>query len=255
MLDVVLVMTYRQLKRFIRARSRVVSSLVLPIVWLVLFGMTFARMLNFPFVRQFLGGLDYLSFLVPGVVAMTIFTASFTAGISVLWDRQFGFLKELLVSPAPRFAIMLGRVLGDSIVALLQGLLIALLGKVIAPHISLLGIPLALVYGLLLSIGFTSLGVALALKITSPEGFHAVTSFIMLPLMFLCNTLYPLDIMPEWMRILSYGNPMTYAIDGIRYALTGVSRISPIIDLAVMTIFATLMVTISTIMFNKATVE
>ncbi len=255
MIETILVMAYRQLKRFIRAKSRIASSLALPVIWLVLFGMTFARMLNFPFVRQFLGGLDYLSFLVPGVVAMTVFTASFTSGISVLWDRQFGFLKELLVAPAPRFGIMFGRVLGDSIAALIQGLMIALLGKIIAPHLNLIGLPLALLYLLLLSIGFTSFGVALAMKITSPEGFHAITSFIMLPLMFLCNTLYPLNIMPSWMRILSYANPLTYAVDGVRYSLTGVSTISPILDLTILVTFALSMTMFASYMFSKATVE
>ncbi len=254
-LDALIVMAYRQLKRFRRGRARLVSSVVNPIIWIVFFGLGWSNVFNFPMARAIFGGLDYLSFLTPGVVAMSVFTASFIGGITVIWDKQFGFLKEVLVAPAPRWATILGRIIGDSLIAVLQGLIILGLSFLVAHSLNPWGVPASMFYMLILSLAFTGVGVSLALKITSMEAFQMIISFLMLPLVFLSGAFYPLKYMPDWMKIIAYVNPLTYTVDGIRYWLTGVSTFNPLLDLAVLAGLAAIALVAAARLFSKTTLD
>ncbi len=254
-IDTVYIMAYRQLKRYVRSKSRLVGSIVNPLVWLVFFGLGWSRALNVPGARALFGGLDYLDYLLPGVVAMSIFTASFISGITIIFDKQFGFMKEILVAPVPRPAALLGRALGDSLTALLQGLLILGAGLPLASHVNPLGVfPVAL-YGFLLALGFTSAGIALASKITSHEGFQLIVNFIMLPVLFLSGAFYPIDPLPGWMKALAYLNPLTYAVDGMRQGLVGVGSLHPAASLAALGAASAILLLLAIALFEKATLE
>ncbi len=254
-LRAILVMVYREVMRFARARARIVTALINPIAWIVLFGFGWSSIFSSPIARELLSGVDYLTYLAPGIVSVTIFTASFIGGVTVLWDKQFGFLKEVLVAPAPRAGIALGKIFGNALTALIQGFILLLLSLVVAPSLSPWGIPLALVYALALAMGVTSLGMALALRITNMESFQAVVSLLLLPSMFVSNALYPLNYVPTWIRLLAYANPLTYAIDGMRHYLCGTSALSPLIDLAVLTAITAVLTALAVYLFREASIE
>ena len=255
------VMVYRQVKRFLRARSRVVTMMVQPIMWIFFFGLGMGGVFSFnnpmldAYMKQQFGGLDYVTFLTTGVIAMSIFMGSFISGVSVLWDKQFGFLKETLAAPAPRSLIILGRAIGDALIVLLQGAVIALIAKVVAPGLQIAGLPMALGYGFILAIGFISAGVALATKVTSPEGFHMIVNLLMMPLMFLSGVFFPVERMPEWAQWIAKVNPLTYAVDGMRYWLTGKSTYSPLLDVMLLTILSIALLITAIQAFERTTIE
>ena len=255
MTGTIYIMAYRQLKRFLRAKSRVVSTVVNPLIWLVFFGLGWANAFSFPAARALFGGLDYLSYLAPGIVAMTVFSASFISGVSVLWDKEFGFLKEVLVAPASRSAAILGRALGDAAVAVVQGAIILALSFAIAPELSAAGVLPAIGYSFLMALGFTSAGILIALRMTSMEGFHMIVSFLMFPLVFLSSAFYPLDYMPTWMRAVAYVNPLTYAVDGVRGCLVGVSSFNPWVDATVLTLLSAVLMLAAMAGFERATIS
>ena len=248
-------MIYRQLKRFWRARSRVIGMVINPLIWLIFFGLGWSRVFNFPMAKNIFMGFDYLSFFAPGVYCMTIFITSFASGISVIWDKQFGFLKETMVAPSSRKMIMSGRIVGDSIVALLQGAIILALTLPLAESMNLYGFPQALLFGFLLSISIASLGVCISIKMTSMEGFQLIISMLMLPLVFLSGAIYPIDAMPGWMKTIAYLNPLTYAVDGSRYFLLGVSKFSIVIDVFALLTLALIFLSFSLYLFEKVTIE
>ncbi len=251
----VYIMAYRQLKRFMRSRSRIVSSIVSPIIWIVFFGLGWSGAFNFPMARALFGGVDYLTYLTPGVVAMTVFAASFVGGVSVLWDKQFGFLKEVLVAPMSRSGALLGRALGDTITAVLQGVIILGLSYLVAPGIKVAGALPAIAFSFVLGLGFTALGIVVALKMTSMEGFHMIMNFLTLPLIFLSGAFYPITFMPTWMKMLAYANPLTYSVDGIRYCLTGISYFNPVLDVAILVAMGAVLLGVACYMFEKTTIE
>jgi len=248
-------MVYRQIKRFIRAKSRVLGTIFMPLIWLVFFGLGWSKVFNFPYARIIFGGVDYLSFLVPGIFAMSIFTGSLMSGISVLWDKQFGFLKELLIAPSSRKAGIAGRVIGDSLVIALQGLVILVFSLTIAANIRIEGIVPAVLVGIILSIAFSSMGISMALKMGSQEGFQLIMNFLMMPLLFLSGAFYPIDTMPEWMKYLAYIDPLTYAVDASRYFLIGISKFSVIFDMLALAGLALVFLLIAMFLFERATIE
>lgn len=245
-------MVYRQIKRFTRARSRVAGMIINPLVWLIFFGMGWSGVFR---NAKIFGGVDYLTYLAPGIFAMTIFNHSFISGVSVIWDKEFGFLKEVLVAPASRKESIAGRIVGDSIVAMVQGLVILILTFFLA-KLKLEGVFPALIVGFLLAIAFTSFGVAIAIRMESMEGFHMITGILMLPLVFLSGAIYPIDAMPGWMKVLAYVNPLTYAVDGARYFLIGKATEFPIfLNLSILTLLALVFLVIAMIAFERATIE
>ncbi|MGB9709777.1 MAG: ABC transporter permease [Infirmifilum sp.] len=248
-------MVYRQIKRFVNARSRLVMTIVQPILWLVFFGLGMSRAFSFPGASVMFGGLSYLSFLASGMVAMTIIVGSFMSGVSVIWDKQFGFLKETLVAPAPRAQIILGRALGDALVINLQAMIILALVYLIAPGLRIEGVVPVVLYGIVLSLGFASLGIALSVRLSSMEGFQMIVNLITQPLLFMSGIFFPLSTMPDWMRIIAYLNPATYAVDGMRYWLTGVSAFNPMEDVALLLVLTAVLLFLGVRSFEKATIE
>ena len=248
-------MWYRQIKRFLRAKSRVVGTAVQPVMWLVFFGMGLGGAMRLAAARPGSASLDYLSFMAPGVIMMSVFMTSFMSGISVIWDREFGFLKEVLVAPVPRSASILGRALGDTTTAIIQGLIILVMTSVLAPQVRLSGVPLAAAFMFMVSLTFTSQGIVIGSRMKSMEGFHMLVNLIMLPLVFLSGAIYPIDNMPLWMKGIAYVNPLTYGVDLARWLLTGVSQMDPVFDLTLLLVLTAVMIAIASYAFNKATIE
>ncbi|AAL80706.1 ABC transporter [Pyrococcus furiosus DSM 3638] len=245
-------MIYRELKRFVRSPSRIMGSILNPLIWLIFFGKGWSGVFNFPMATRIFGGVDYMTYLVPGVVVMTVFNMSFMQGLTIIWDKQFGFMKEILVAPASRVESILGRITGGAIVAMIQGFIMVALSFTIA-DLKVSGIIPALVLAFFVGIAIAGLGVALALRMSSMEGFQVIVMMLMLPMMFLSGAFYPVKTMPNWMQWLAKINPLTYAVDGVRYYLAGVTPTFGIInDWIVLIILALAFAGIAGLEFRKA---
>ncbi|WP_297093447.1 ABC transporter permease [Thermococcus sp.] len=254
-MQVFFTMIYRELKRFSRSRARVIGSIINPLIWLIFFGKGWAGVFDNPFASQIFGGVDYMTYLVPGIIAMTVFNMSFMQGITLIWDKQFGFLKEILVAPASRTEAILGRITGGALMAMIQGVIILALSFFLA-DLNVSGVLPALGMSFLVGIAIAGMGVAIALKMTSMEGFQMIVTMIMLPMTFLSGAFYPISTMPEWMQWLAKVNPLTYAVDGSRYYLAGVEPTFGIVtDWVVLIGLAALFAGIAALGFRRATID
>ena len=213
---------YRDILRFWHDKMRVLGSITFPLLFLFVFGSGLSARMGF-----LVPGVDFAQFIFPGIIGMTVLMSSFMAGISVVWDRELGFLKEVLVAPISRASVAMGKTLGAATVALLQGTLILLFAPLIgiSPSIWTVLALLPLMFLLAASIG--SLGILLAARIRSMEAFTAVTQLLMFPMMFLSGAFFPLQDLPVWMNILVKINPATYGIAPIRQVMLGTPPDSP----------------------------
>ena len=240
------IMWLRQVKKYWRSKLRMVASLGQPILYLLALGFGFSQ------IYQKAGGGDYLSFISVGVIAMSIlFTATFT-GIEVMWGRQFGFLKEALVAPVSRTKIMLGRTFGGATISVIQGLLVLLITLIIGFRpILIIGILLSLIFMILIGLFFTAFGTALASKMQDMQAFPIIINFVIMPIFFLSGSIFPLETVPKTLKIISMFNSLTYGVDGIRGALTGVSHFWLFIDFSILIILASVIITLGSYLFSK----
>ena len=215
----ILALWRREILKFVRDRSRVVGALVQPLGFWLLLGLGFQRSFQMPGVAG--SDVGYLEFFFPGIIAlMILFTAIFST-ISVVEERKTGFLQAALVAPVGRSALALGTALGGTTLALIQGLLFFLLIPLLGLSFSWTGIALFLVVGLLTGLAFTSLGVAIAWRMETTRGFHAIMNLVLLPLWFLSGAFFPIEGAAPVLQAVMRVNPVTYAVDGLRYALYG----------------------------------
>ena len=228
-MEVLRALWLRQIKRYLRSRARLVGSLGQPLLFLVALGFGFGPMYHKA------GGGNFIQFLAPGVVAMgALFTAMFS-GIEVIWDKQFGFLKETLVAPVPRITIMLGRTLGGATVATVQGLLVLACTFVAGFRVGdWMTFPLALLFLFLIALLFTALGTALACRLEDMQGFHLIMNFLIMPIFFLSGALFPSEGLPAGLSVVMKLDPLSYGVDGLRGALGGPCVNGLPADLAVM---------------------
>ncbi|UCC41084.1 MAG: ABC transporter permease, partial [Candidatus Aminicenantes bacterium] len=235
----VYVLWVREMKRFWRAKSRIVGALAMPLFFLAFLGLGFRRM-SIPGVD---GEVGYIRFLVPGIIGMSILFSSTFGGLSVLWDREFGFLKEIMVAPVSRVSIVLGRIAGGATTALIQAILILGISYIMGfKIINFSSIFLAVIFMILIAITFLGLGLIFASKMRDMQGFSIVMNFVIFPLFFLSGALYPLENFPVWLRYISKLDPLTYGVDGLRAALIGVSSFSIFSNLIFMVIFSLVMI-------------
>jgi len=236
----------RDLKRYFRARSRVIGSLGMPFFFLAFLGTGFRRA-EIPALE----GISYIDFLTPGVVSMVILFSSMFSGISIVWDRQFGFLREILVAPVSRTTVAVGRIFGGATTSLLQGMLMMGVSLIVGftPEIS--GVVYSMIFMLLTSIAFTGLGITFSTFMKDVHGFQLIINFFIFPLFFLSGAVFPLTEFPEWVRMLALLNPLSYTVDGMRWSLIGYNEINPIIDLSVLLIFSILMIFIASYFFRR----
>lgn len=204
----------RELIRFFRERSRAVTSFVQPLLYLLVFGTGLGAA-----VRESAVAGDYRVFLLPGVIVMTSLFTSMMASVSLLWDREFGFLKEILVAPLGRGAIIAGKAAGGATTSTIQGLAILvfapLIGLGVEPLRILAVVPVLIVF----SVAINLLGIAIASRLQTMQGFMVVMNFITLPLFFLSGAVFPLTTVPGWLRAAAILDPATYAVDAIRRIL------------------------------------
>jgi ABC-2 type transport system permease protein len=236
----------RQLKRYTRSHSRIIGSLGQPLLFLIALGYGFGP------IYQQAGQGNYLEFLAPGVIAMTVLFTSIFSGIEIIWDRQFGFLKETLVAPASRLNIMVGRTLGGATVATIQGIIVLFISIIVGFRpINYVLLPVALLIMALIALLFTALGTAIASLMEDMQGFQMIMNFLVMPLFFLSGALFPLQGLPQPIILFSILNPLTYGVDGLRGALTGQMYFGFGIDFAVLAGVSALFLVIGSYLFSK----
>ena len=245
----VYVMWLREMKRFVRAKSRIIGSLAMPLFFMAFLGLGFNRMIV-PGVSR---GVNYINFLVPGIIGMTLLFSSTMQGLSVLWDKEFGFLKEIMVAPVSRVSLVLGRIAGGITTALIQSSLILFLSLFLGfKAIGVLSFLAALGFMMLIGFTFIGLGLIFASKMKDMQGFSIVMNFIVFPLFFLSGALYPLENLPAFVRVLSYMDPLTFGIDGLRGSLIHVSSLPLLLDLLLMIGFSLVMLFLGAYFFEKS---
>lgn len=215
-MTVVFILWLREVKKYLRSRVQIFASLGAPLMYLGVLGFGLGP------VFQRAGQGSYLQFMAPGVIGMTVLFTSMFSGIAMLWDRQFGFLKETLVAPVPRLSIMIGRTLGGATVAVLQGTLIFLVTLAVGFRpASVLAVPLAFLVIALIAVVFSALATAIGSSLKEMQGFQMVMNFLAMPIWFLSGALYPLAGLPKVLAGLTRIDPLTYGVDGMRGVLLG----------------------------------
>ncbi len=212
------VVAYRELLRFVNERSRIVSSMAFPLLLLVIFGAGFGRVIG-----ALAPGVDFIKFMYPGIVAMSVLTSSLFAGVSVVWDREFGFLKEILVAPIGRTGIVLGKAIGATINALLQVTLMLVLAPVLGVSLTPMTILGLIAVVVILALGLSGLGILIASFMTSQQGFQLIIQLLIFPLVFLAGVFFPVNNVPAWLEAISKINPLTYGVDAVRQIFLGSS--------------------------------
>ena len=244
----------REVKRYVRDRTRIVSSFMQPLLWLLVFGTGIGAALRGGFQ---IPGLSFQELIFPGIVAQTLLFTSMFMGISVIWDREFGFLKEILVAPISRFSLFLGKMFGDSTDALVQGVMVFGLALLLGIRFSLTAFLICLPIMLLITIGLVSVGLTIASFMNSLESFGAIQSFINLPLFFLSGALFPVvGTNIQWLETAARLNPLTYGVDALKSVILGAPyallQIQPLmVDIAVIGVFDVVMIAIGTWAFGR----
>ena len=210
------VIAYRELLRFVQDRSRMLSSFGMPLLFLVIFGAGFNRIIG-----SLTEGVDFIKFIFPGILAMTVLMTSLFSGLSVVWDREFGFLKELLVAPLSRSGVVLGKAVGGAAVALMQGIIMLLLAPVLGISLSPLMVLKLVPLLVVVSLSLSSLGILIASRMRSQQGFHMVMQLLIFPLIFLSGVFFPVNNVSPWLEVVAKINPVTYGVDAIRQLFLG----------------------------------
>jgi len=236
----------RQLKRYWRSKPRMIGSLGQPLLFLVALGYGMGSVF-----RQ-AGQGNYLNFLAPGVIGMAIIFTAIFSGIEIIWDRQFGFLKEVMVSPMSRLEIMIGRTLGGATVAFLQGVIVLLISMTVGfwPQ-NLVGVIPALGVMFLVALLFTALGIAIASPLNDMQGFQLIMNFLVMPLFFLSGALFPLQDAPEALSAIAAFDPLSYGVDAFRGLLIGSSHYGLGFDIVLLSGFTVLFIAIGSWLFSK----
>lgn len=242
----VYVMWLRQLKKYWRSKSRMVGSLGQPVLFLIALGFGFGP------IFEKAGGGSYIQFIAPGIIAMSILFMAMFSGIEIIWDRQFGFLKETLVSPSSRFRIFLGRTLGGATVAMIQGVIVLLITLLIGfrPE-SLASLPLALLFMFLLAFVFTAFGTSIASQLEDMQAFPLIMNFILMPLFFLSGALFPLESAPGTLSLIAKFDPLSYFVDALRETLTGASHFGLAFDIGIIAFLVVSVMSIGAYLFSR----
>jgi len=254
-LDTIYALWLRELIRFTKSKSRLIGTGGQPLIWLAIIGVGLGSSLAAGGVAGAFGKVPYITFLAPGVIGMTILFTSIFAGINVIWDKQFGFLKEILVAPVSRTGIVLGKIAGSATVSLITALVIFVIivatGIIPLSLLSVTGILIAIIFMVLIASIFVSIGLIIASYINSIEGFQVLINFLVLPMFFLSGALFPLTTAPAWMQGLADIDPLRYGVDGMRGALVGANALPMWLDFVVIFAIAVGLIIVAEITFKR----
>ena len=235
----------RQLKRYSRSKARIVGSIGQPLLFLIALGFGLGP------VFKSAGEGNYLQFLSPGIIAMSVLFTAMFSGIEIIWDRQVGFLKETLVAPVSRIEIMAGRTLGGATVAFFQGAVVFLITMPLGFNPDFLTLPLGMLFMLLIALFFTGLGTAIASLLKDMQGFQLIMNFIVMPTFFLSGALFPIENLPPVFKAVLVLNPLAYGVDGLRGSLTGLSYYGLGNDFFILGLATALILAIGSFLFSK----
>ncbi len=247
----VLAIWYREYKVFLREKSRIVASIVTPVLWLFIFGGGLGSSVSIP-------GTNYQAFIYPGILAQSVLFSSIFFGVYIVWDRKVDFLKEVLVAPVSRTAIFVGKVAGGAtdsmiqvVILLVLGLALSASGAITGLHMGAGRLAMALVVLAVTTVAFVSMGLIIGSMMESPEGFQLVSSFVVFPLFFLSGALFPIDKLPAWLAPFTLLDPLTYGVDGLRGVLLDASHFPVALDLGVVAAFTVLVIAAGTYAFER----
>lgn len=243
------VITLREFKRFFRQKGRLVVTAARPLIWLFIVGSGFTMLIDTDEV-------DYIQFILPGIVGMTILFSSIFSTISVVWDREFGFLREMLVSPVSRVTIVFGKLLSGTMLSLFQGAALLIIAPFLGLGVGVLDFLAMLILMALVALAITALGLFVASFLTSLEGFNVIMNFIVLPMFFLSGALYPVGSLPPYIKVFAYINPLCYGVDSFKHVLLpGSGRLAAefpmLLDIALVSIFAVAFTFASAFVFER----
>ncbi len=245
-MNAIYILWLREVKKYSRSRVQIIASLGQPLLYLLVLGFGLGP------VFQKAGGGSYLQFMAPGIVGMAVLFTSVFSGIALLWDRQFGFLKETLVAPVARINVMIGRTLGGATVAMLQGTLIMVVCLIAGFRpVSLIGIPLGFAFMALIAIVFAALGTSIGSSLQDMQGFQLIMNFLVLPIFFLSGALFPLNNLPKALSFVTKLDPLSYGVDGLRATLIGASHFGAIVDAVVLAVVAVGLLCLGAWRFSK----
>ena len=245
-MSTIYILWLRQIKRYSRSRARIVGSLGQPLLFLVALGFGFGP------IYAKAGGGNYIQFLAPGIIAMSILFTAVFSGIEIIWDKQFGFLKETLVAPVRRINIMIGRTLGGATVALGQGAVVLILASLVGFRIENYSyLPIAIIFMFLIALFFTGLGTAIASLLEDMQGFQLIMNFLVMPIFFLSGALFPLDNLPKAINVVAAVNPLSYGVDGLRGAFISETHFGFSLDFMVLFAITFLILIIGSYLFSR----
>lgn len=260
-LRVIYTIWLREFKAFLRERGRIIGMIGQPLLYLLILGPGIASGLTINRAPD----VGYVQFMFPGILGMSVLFTSIFSGISIIWDREFGFLKEVLVAPVPRWAVAVGKVLGGATIAVLQSMILVMVAPCagIYPSPWMAGQLLLLCF--LISVAVTSLGTAIAARMRSMQSFQMIMNFLVMPLYFLSGAMFPLASAPAWMQTLMVLDPLTYGVDALRNVVlsgvelpagsappAGLVRWDMLTDVSVLGLAAVLLVGVAAAQFNRA---
>ena len=245
-MDIIYILWLRQLKRYWRSKSRIIGSIGQPILFLVALGFGMGPMF------EKAGGGNYINFLAPGVITQAILFMAIFSGIELIWDKEFGFLKETLVAPVSRLSIVIGRTLGGATIATFQGIIVFFLSLAIGfkPNNFLALLP-AIGIMFLLALLYTALGTAIASIIKDFHGFQLIMNFLVMPTFFLSGALFPLQSAPVLIKKIAAINPLTYAVDALRQILVGTVHFGLPLDFLVLAAVTSILLFLASWLFSK----
>jgi ABC-2 type transport system permease protein len=249
MISETITIAQREVIRGVREKSRLLGSLVRPFIWLFLLGTGLRAVAggNLP------AGVDnYQHYIFPGMIVMNILFSSIMAGTSVIWDREFGFLKEILVAPVSRTSIALGKTIGGANMAVLQGVLTFVFIPFLGIPVDWLRLLLVIPCMYLVAFAITSLGMLIACRMRSFEGFGVMNNFVVMPMFFLSGAMYSVANAPDWLKVVIAVNPVNYGVDLVRSVFLGIVPVNPLwLDIAVLAGFALAVQTIVIVLFQR----
>jgi ABC-2 type transport system permease protein len=250
--NAIYVLVAREFKKFTREKSRLISTIARPLIWLFLVGGGMSRLVS-PGMGV-MGGVTYIQFIFPGILGMTILFSAIFSSISIIWDKEFGLMKEILVAPVSRFSIVLGKALSGTIVSVIQAVIILALFPFLGIKVGVPSIIETILICTLLSFCIASLGIVIATFYESFESFSVIMNFIVMPMFFLSGAMYPVKLLPDILKMLTRLNPFTYGIDALKHAIFrggGVFDFSIVTDIAVLAATSIVFVVIAGTMFER----